>query len=306
MTVLSQPLYASIDLGSNSFHLLLARPGRKGLEVVHKYKQRVSLAAGLNAHNELSHVAIERGLACIQMFAEALAQYDNVQVTAVATATLRLAINAHDFLQPAMAILAHPIRVISGQEEAHHIYRGVIGHEVSPLNTLIIDIGGASTELAIGRGEDVMHVVSLDVGCLTLAKQCFVDGVINAANFQAAREHVNTLLADKVGVFRCFDIQACLGASGTPQAINDILKYLGINDTIKDDYLSMIAEQCLEYPHTDELKIPGLPENRRQIFPSGLAILQEIFRHLQIHNMQIAQGALREGLIYSMMGTSAK
>jgi exopolyphosphatase/guanosine-5'-triphosphate,3'-diphosphate pyrophosphatase len=166
---------------------------------------------------------------------------------------------------------------------------------------LVVDIGGASTEVVIGNDMHPIHLTSLDMGCVTFMERYFVDGHITAENFAAAKAKANELLADVEDTFLCFDWEYCLGASGTPQAITEILVSRGISDAIRLDYLRTLEQECIACKHIDDLKLAGLAESRRAIFPSGLAILICLFERLHIRTMNISGGALREGLIYGML-----
>ncbi|MFW8591581.1 guanosine-5'-triphosphate,3'-diphosphate pyrophosphatase [Glaciecola sp. 2405UD65-10] len=293
--------YAAIDLGSNSFHMVIIRVLAGSVQIVSKNKHKVRLAAGLNDDNLLSQEAIDRGLACIRNFAEKLQDipFDNVKI--VATATLRLATNAEEFVEPAQSILNHKIHVISGEEEARQIYLGVAYTSANQGNTLVIDIGGASTEVILGRDLQAVHLNSFNMGCVTYMERYFQDGELSSDNFDAAYQAAKATIAEHIDTFLCFDWQQCLGASGTPQAVTQILVKQGINDAIRLRYLYDLREQCITQKHVSRLEIDGLPAARQAIFPSGLAILIALFESLHIHNMQVAGGALREGIIYGML-----
>jgi exopolyphosphatase/guanosine-5'-triphosphate,3'-diphosphate pyrophosphatase len=166
---------------------------------------------------------------------------------------------------------------------------------------MVVDIGGASTEVIIGRDMQPLHLKSVDMGCVTFMERYFVNGVINQENFDRALVAAEEMLAPLASTFKCFDWQQCLGASGTPQAVVIILVKKGINDAIRLDYLYQLRDQAIACKHIDNLHIEGLADSRRLIFPSGLAILIALFKQLNLNNMQISGGALREGIIYGML-----
>lgn len=298
--------YAAIDLGSNSFHMVIVRVLAGSVQIVSKNKHKVRLAAGLDESNLLSGEAIERGLACIQNFSEKLQDIPFENVKIVATATLRLATNASDFIIPAEKILAHRIQVISGEEEAQQIYLGVAYTSANQGNSLVIDIGGASTEVIIGRDLQPLYLSSFNMGCVTFMERYFEHGELNEANFDAAYTAAKSIITAHIDTFLCFDWQQCLGASGTPQAVTQILVKQGINDAIRLKYLYQLRDECISQKHVSKLDIDGLPAARQAIFPSGLAILIALFESLEIKNMQIAGGALREGIIYGMLDNYKK
>lgn len=296
-----EQLYAAIDLGSNSFHLVIVRVVAGSVQIIGKVKQKVRLAAGLDNNMMLDAESLERGWRCLETFAERLQDIPTSNIRAVATATLRLAKNAEVFTIRAEKILKHKLTVISGEEEARQIYLGVAYTSANQGNSLVIDIGGASTEIIIGNDMEPIHLVSLDMGCVTFFERYFVGGKLSIDNFEHAIAGAKALLSTVVDGFVSFDWQQCLGASGTPQAITEILVAQGISDAIRLDYLQNLRQQCIDCGTIDALSIEGLEESRRAIFPSGLAILIALFEELNIDQMQISGGALREGLIYGML-----
>ena len=305
-TNLQDEYYAAIDLGSNSFHMVIVRVLAGSVQIVSKNKHKVRLAAGLDEHFVLDAETIERGLNCIRNFAEKIQDIPPNNVRIVATATLRLAVNAADFVSPAERILSHKLQVISGEEEARQIYLGVAYTSANQGNSLVIDIGGASTEIILGRDLQPVHLTSVNMGCVTYMERYFMDGELNEKNFEAAYLAAKENIGPLINSFLCFDWQQCLGASGTPQAVTQILVKQGINDAIRLKYLYQLRETCIAQRNISRLDIDGLPVARRAIFPSGLAILIALFESLKIENMQIAGGALREGIIYGMLDNYQK
>lgn len=301
LSAIQDEYYAAIDLGSNSFHMVIVRVLAGSVQIVSKNKQKVRLAAGLDEHNHLSDESIERGLSCLRNFAEKLQDIPPKNVKIVATATLRLAQNAVDFIVPAETILNHKVNIISGEEEAKQIYLGVAYTSANQGNSLVIDIGGASTELIIGRDLQPVYLTSLNMGCVTYMERYFSDGEITLRGFEAAIKQARSEISEHQATFLCFDWEQCLGASGTPQAVTAILVKQGINDAIRLPYLYDLMQQCIEAKDVGKLQIEGLVPSRQAIFPSGLAILIALFEMLDIKNMQISGGALREGILYGML-----
>lgn len=300
-TVIQDEYYAAVDLGSNSFHMVIVRVLSGSVQIVSKNKRKVRLAAGLDDNYNLSEESIQRGLDCLKTFREQLDDIPRANIKVVATATLRIATNAVDFVTRGERILNQKINVISGEEEARQIYLGVAYTSANQGNTLVVDIGGASTEVIIGRDMQPLHLNSVDMGCVTFMERYFQNGIINEANFDNALSAAEQMLAPYAATFKCFDWQQCLGASGTPQAVVSILVKQGINDAIRLDYLYELRDQAIACRHVDSLYIDGLADSRRLIFPSGLAILIALFKQLNLNNMQISGGALREGIIYGML-----
>ncbi|AXR05249.1 Ppx/GppA phosphatase family protein [Salinimonas sediminis] len=300
-TLVHSEHYAAVDLGSNSFHMVIVHVVNGNVQIIGKVKQKVRLAAGLNENLELDEISMERGWQCLQTFAERLQDIPASNIRVVATATLRMAVNAETFIRKAETILNHKLNVISGEEEARQIYLGVAYTSANQGNSLVIDIGGASTEIILGNDMQPIHLKSLDMGCVTFMERYFKGGIISEDNFAQASEQVNRLIDEVADAFLCFDWHNCLGASGTPQAITEILVAQDISDAIKLHYLYDLKQQCIACGSIENLDIKGLEDGRKAIFPSGLAILICLFERLNIQAMNISGGALREGLIYGML-----
>ncbi|MBB1507137.1 guanosine-5'-triphosphate,3'-diphosphate diphosphatase [Pseudoalteromonas sp. SG41-1] len=294
-------VYAVIDLGSNSFHMLIAKSIAGGLQTIGRVKRKVRLAAGLNDDNLLSTEAMQRGWECLALFAERLQDIPKNNITIVATATLRLATNADEFKIKAEQILAHKINVISGELEARTIYKGVAHTSSCSGRQLVIDIGGASTEVVIGKGFDALHYKSLNMGCVTYLERYFKDCKLNDANFNAAIKAARVVIDDIAPSYKVAGWEIASGASGTVQAIQEIMVAQSLDETLSLDKLNKIKKQSIAYETIAELDLPGLSEERRLVFVSGLAILIALFEALEIDKMGLAGGALREGVLYSMI-----
>ncbi|MER2492507.1 guanosine-5'-triphosphate,3'-diphosphate diphosphatase [Catenovulum sediminis] len=295
------PIYAAIDLGSNSFHMLIVRSVEGSVQTIGKIKRKVRLASGLQENGALEEAAIARGLDCLSLFAERLQDIPAKNVRIVGTAALRLATNSADFLERAESILNHRVDIISGEEEARLIYIGVAHTSGTSKTKLVIDIGGASTEMVAGERFTPKVVNSLNMGCVTYRKKFFKDDIINLRNFEMSINAAQVEMSGKMQPYMAFGWQACLGASGTPQAIQEILIAQGDSEMITLDKLLKLKETAIACGHIDNLNIVGLAEERRPVFVSGLAILIAIFQALHISYMVVAGGALREGIIYGMI-----
>ncbi len=294
-------VYAVIDLGSNSFHMLIAKSIAGGLQTIGRVKRKVRLAAGLDENNELSTEAMQRGWECLALFAERLQDIPNANITIVATATLRLATNADVFKQKAEQILAHKVNVISGELEARTIYKGVAHTSSCSGRQLVIDIGGASTEVVIGKGFDALHYKSLNMGCVTYLERYFKDGKLSETNFDAAIKAARVVIDEIAPSYKIAGWEVASGASGTVQAIQEIMVAQSLDETLSLDKLLEIKNQSTSFSTIAELDLPGLSEERRLVFVSGLAILIALFESLEIEKMGLAGGALREGVLYSMI-----
>jgi exopolyphosphatase/guanosine-5'-triphosphate,3'-diphosphate pyrophosphatase len=302
--VSSTPLYAAIDLGSNSFHMLVVCEVAGALRTVAKVKRKVRLAAGLDADFRLSQSAMERGWDCLRLFAEQLQDIPPENIRVVGTATLRLATNVEEFLQEAERVLNHSIEIISGEEEAKTIYEGVSWTSAGEGNRLVIDIGGASTELVIGEQSEAKLLSSLHMGCVTWLNNHFGDGELSAERFQQAIDAAKAVLLDVAGDYVALGWNSCVGASGTVQALQEIMLAQGKSERVTLPKLQELKQQAIACGRLDQLQLEGLTAERLTVFPSGLAILIALFEVLGIESMTLAGGALREGLIYGLLGNS--
>ncbi|QDP02716.1 guanosine-5'-triphosphate,3'-diphosphate pyrophosphatase [Thalassotalea sp. PS06] len=297
----NQPLYAVIDLGSNSFHMMISRLVADSVQVVDKVKRKVRLASGLNEQGELDSKSMARGWECLSFFAERLQDIPAENIQIVATATLRIAKNAKTFLERAEQILGHKITVISGDEEAKLIYLGVAHTTISQNNRLVIDIGGASTELIVGQGFDPQLMQSLDMGCVTFNQQFFPENIYSEAAFKAANAQAKKVLTPFEHAYRDANWESALGVSGTLQAIMEVLTAQGRLPIINLVKLQELKQQVLACGNLNSLDITGLVNERKPVFASGLAILIALFENLKIDELQLAGGAIREGLLYELL-----
>lgn len=295
--------FAAIDLGSNSFHMVIARVVDGAMQVLGRLKQRVHLADGLDANNVLSEEAIQRGLNCLALFAERLQGFSAANVTIVGTHTLRQAVNAEDFLQRAADVIPYPIEVISGHEEARLIFMGVEHTQPEKGRKLVIDIGGGSTELVIGEDFEPKLVESRRMGCVSFAQLYFPQGTISKENFRRARLAATQKLETLAWQYRLLGWQYALGASGTIKAACEVLLAMGEKEKIvTPERLEMLYEEVIKHRSFDALSLPGLSEDRKAVFVPGLAILCGVFDALAIRELRLSDGALREGVLYEMEG----
>lgn len=291
----------AIDLGSNSFHLIIARIVNGSLQVLGRLKQRVHIADGLDDNKMLSQEAINRGLACLSMFAERLQGYPAENVRIVATHTLRSAKNSTQFLEQAAKIIPYPIEIISGQEEARLIYLGVAHTQPEKGRRLVIDIGGGSTELVVGEGFDTILTDSRPMGCVSFTQKFFPDHEISKKRFYQAQLNAEQRLEKISWAYRNRGWEMAFGASGSIKAVHHVLKEMGKKDgVITYERLQLIVENVLKFKNFKSLDLPGLSDERRDVFVAGLAILCGLFNSLKIKELRLSHAALREGVLYEM------
>ncbi len=295
---------AAVDLGSNSFHMVVARYSHGQLVILDRLREMVRLAAGLGDSGRLDDAATDRALRCLERFGQRLRAMRADSVRVVGTNALRRARRKRWFLERARAALGHPIEIISGLEEARLIYSGVAHTSpMSPDKRLVIDIGGGSTEAVIGQGFEPLLLESLSVGCVGLSAICFDDGRISAKRFERARTAVRLELEPIQEAYRKLGWLQAFGSSGTVRVIGDVLRSLNPEAPhITLDNLYGLAERVIAAGHVDELDLPDVDAERAPVFPAGLAILLEVVESFGIDRVRVAEGAMREGLLYDLMG----
>jgi exopolyphosphatase/guanosine-5'-triphosphate,3'-diphosphate pyrophosphatase len=296
---------AAIDLGSNSFHMILSRLRDGHFQVIDKLREMVQLRAGLDEHGYLSDEAQERAIACLAKFGERIKNLPAENVRVVGTNTLRVAKNSPTFLRKARIALKYPIEIIQGEEEARLIYLGV-AHSLAFDNSrrLVMDIGGGSTEFIIGEGFDGLRRESLEMGCVSFSQQFFSNGWVSSERMRLALITAGSRLRAIQRPYRAMGWTAAIGASGTIRTVANIVRENGWADdgVITPESLDSLIEKIVEVDHIDELKLDGLSGQRKSVLPGGVAVLKASFERLQIDKMIVSDGALREGLLYDLLG----
>ncbi|MEH6470057.1 MAG: Ppx/GppA phosphatase family protein [Halopseudomonas sp.] len=296
--------YAAIDLGSNSFHLIVARLVQDELQPIDRMGEKVQLAAGLDPHHQLSEQAQARGMACLERLAQRIAGIPREQVRIVGTNTLRAAYNRMAFIEPAEALLECPVEIISGREEARLVYLGVAHSQADDVDRrLVIDIGGGSTELIIGERFSPIELESLHMGCVSYTQRYFANGKLTPKNFKKAINAAQLELLSIRKRYRKIGWQDAIGSSGTAKALLRLCQF----DPTGPQHLSLLnlyklKEILLEFGSVEAIEFEQLKPERARVLPGGLAILIAVFESLQIDTLRFSDGALREGLLYDMVG----
>lgn len=298
---------AAIDMGSNSFHMVIARLENGEVRPIQKMAEKVMLASGLDGKQMLDADAFARGLDCLRRFAACITHIDAKWVRCVGTNTLRQARNGEAFLRQARQILQCPVEVVAGREEARLIYLGV-SHTLADDGgkRLVFDIGGGSTEFIIGKRFEPILTESLHMGCVSYRDRYFSNGKISEGNFRkavmAARSEIETI----ENTYRKKGWIDAVGASGTVKAIQNALMENGwYGEAITLPGLYKLRDKVLSFNHLDALDIAGIKADRRSVLPSGLAILIAIFEQLAIKEVHYSDGAMREGILYDLLGRHA-
>jgi len=297
---------AAVDMGSNSFRLEIGQLSGGRYRRVDYLKETVRLGAGLDAAGFLSEEASARGLDCLARFARRLDGFGQTQVRAVATQTLREARNRDAFLMQAQTVLGRPIEVISGREEARLIYAGVARLQPSTARRLVIDIGGRSTEMILGRGTRPEVAESFRVGSVSLSMKYFPGGRFTEQSFRNAQVAAGAELEEALEPFAPRHWREALGSSGSVGAVAQVLAANGVSDgRVTPQGLRWLMERCLEAGSADRLVLAGLKEDRRAVIAGGLSILYTLAAHFGIAELRPARGALRQGVLFDLAARQA-
>jgi exopolyphosphatase/guanosine-5'-triphosphate,3'-diphosphate pyrophosphatase len=310
-------LVAAVDLGSNSFRMLVAQVVKTTsgtqLRPIDTLRESVRLAAGLTDNKLLGNDAYQRGITAIRRFGERIRGFDPANVRAVATNTLRVAKNAPNFIREAEEALGFSIEVIAGVEEARLIYIGA-AHEVPAVhgNRLVVDIGGGSTELIIGKGYEPKLMESLYIGCVSHSLRFFPKGNIDSHAFKEAELAARREIQVISGAYLKSGWKQVIGSSGTARALAELISENNFNSQpdglmnglITRDGLRAMKKHLLKYEHINQVEIQGLKDDRRSVWPGGLAIMIAVFDELGIESMEVTDAALRIGVLYDLLGRS--
>ncbi len=295
---------AAVDLGSNSFHMIVCSLSDGKLQTIDRLKEMVRLASGLDKKNYLDEATQERALACLERFGQRIRNFPRESVCVVGTSTLRTAKNAAQFLEKAELALNHPIHIISGIEEARLIYQGVANSLSSRASLrLVMDIGGGSTEYIIGSGDNPLDKESLQMGCVTTSNLFFRNGRLSKQAFNKAVLSAQRRLEPFQQKFQRKNWDEAIGASGSLRSIDKVLyaKNWSKNGITRDG-LEQLVQHIYSCPHINYLNLPGLDLDRLPVFVGGVAIVYATFKSLNITQMTVSDGALREGLIHDLLG----
>jgi len=296
--------YAAVDLGSNSFHLLVARREHGELRVLDRIKEMVRIAGGLDSHGQLDQETADRAHGCLARFGQRLRGIPDDNIRAVGTQTFRRLKNANAFLMVAETALGCSIDIIGGREEARLIYlgvsQGVSGHED---RRLVIDIGGGSTEVVIGEGLTPLELESLQYGCVSLTRQFFLNGKITARKLRKAKRSVLADLQELQIRYRETGWETAVGSSGTIRAIASICEQQGWSERdVTADALDKLVQAMLDFGSIEEVTLAGLSERRHPVLIGGLVVLAACFEAFDLDRVVVSPFALREGLLHDLLG----
>ncbi|MCZ6803444.1 MAG: exopolyphosphatase [Proteobacteria bacterium] len=300
----SNETFAAVDLGSNSFHMVVANVVDGRALIIDRIKEMVRLAGGLEDNGQLTDDAIETALLCLEKFGQRIKTIPASNIRTVGTNAIRQARNGIQFLAKANTALGHNIEIISGREEARLVYLGVANTIFNDKDKrLVIDIGGGSTELIIGKGFETDITESLFIGCVNISQRFFKEGELTAKRFRKARIAALQELQNVRELYRIYGWGKVIGSSGTIRAILDVVIGQGWSDSkITSASLTKLKKALISMGHINKIEFDGLSPNRIPVFVGGVVVLSAVFESLEIESMEYSDGALREGLLYDQIG----
>ena len=300
-------MYAAVDLGSNSFRLHIGQHDGETIRVLKSMREPIRLAAGIDASGNLTEAAMQTALACLKNFRVTLAAYQLEAVRVVATSAMRTARNAAVFLPAAEQAIGYPIEIISGEEEGRLIYMGVANALAQPgERRLVIDIGGGSTELILGRGQEIERVESFSVGTVKQSLSFFVGGRVDEPSFEAAILSARSHFEDAAPPYHPQYWKQCYGSSGTARTIADIIIKNSLGREVTSASLEALKNRFIQFGHLSKIDMPGLRPDRASTIIGGLAILIALVRELEIPVVQPIEAGLRMGVMWDLYLRSTK
>jgi len=295
---------AAVDLGSNSFHMVVAQDQHGQLKVIDRIREMVRLGAGFQENGELSTESQERAIECLQRFGQRLQDMQANSVRVVGTNSFRRAKNNTEFVQRAEHALGHPIQVISGVEEARLIYQGTIHSITGPEGKwLVVDIGGGSTELIIGEQGKPDLMESVHMGCVSVSQKFFSNGSLEKKKFKKALVAAKLQLQPIVSGIRKLGWNYVVGTAGTIRTIAELMRELELSDRgISYEGINMVIAKLQEAENINNINFNAIAKERKPVFPGGLVVLKALFEELEIETMISSEGGLREGLLFDLVG----
>ena len=295
-------MFAAVDLGSNSFRLLIGKHDGEAMRVIKSARDQIRLAAELDENGYLTPVGIERALVSLRGIALTLSAYTLDAVRVVATAVFRAAHNSAEFLPLAQAALGYPIEIISGEEEGRLIYFGIANFLALPgERRLVIDIGGGSTEMILGRGHEIERVESFSVGTVTQSKSFFSDGKLTQSSFDAASLAVRSRVEDAARPFRPVFWKTAYASSGTMRALGDLIAKNNIGDgSLSRGNLQTLQQHFIDSQQIDKINLIGIRQERIFSLVGGLSILLAIMNELSFEQLVPIEAGLRMGVLWDL------
>jgi len=297
---------AAIDVGTNSIHMIVARLGPGGFDILAREKNVVRLGSGGGQMTRLADDAMDRGVAALTHM-RAVAEAHGAEIRAVATSAVREADNADDFLARCRTDTGVEVRVISGMEEARLIHLGVrMAVPTGDETVLLVDIGGGSTEIVVSRSGHILFAQSLKIGAVRLTDRFFPDGEVSEAAVASCRGHASSTVAAIAHEVRRLSPTRTILSSGTAETIarlsalsRDTEAPLSMNMHAFDasDVSEALAVLLDCRDRTERARLPGVDDRRADIIVAGAILLESILGEFGVESVVFSEYALREGVL---------
>lgn len=298
-------LLAAVDVGSNSFHMVVARYLLGQLRIVDRLRETVRLAEGLDGRGGLDPSVRQRAIECLARFGQRVADIPPQHIRAIATNAVRNMGQPQTFLLPAEGALGHAIEVVSGREEARLVYLGVAHSQPARPGELrlVIDIGGGSTECIIGAGFEAIERESLQLGCIASTRRFFPTGKLSKKKWRDALTEATAEFQQFANTYRALGWHEVVGSSGTNRAIGEVCAAMKLTKgSVTAEALVQVRDRLLQADRIEDIDLPGLSSDRRPVFAGGVLVLEAAFSALNLQRMQVSKAAMREGILYDMLG----
>lgn len=300
-------MFAAVDLGSNSFRLHIGKCDGDAMRIVKSARDPIRLGAGLDDNGRLTEAAMQAAIDSLRRFSETLSAYPLDAVRVVATNTIRIAKNAAAFLPAAEKAIGYPIEIISGEEEGRLIYMGVASTLPPTERRLVVDIGGGSTELILGKGQEIERVESFSIGTVKQSLSFFPGGRIDAESFEAAILSARSHFEDAAPPYHPQYWSNAYGSSGTIRAIADAIAKNGLGDgTLSSDSLEALQQRLIQFGHTSRISLAGMKPDRAAVIMGGLAVLIGLMQELGIREITSVEAGLRMGVLWDLQWRADK
>jgi len=301
----NRDLYAAVDLGSNSFHMLVARREHGELRVIDRIREMVRIAGGLDRRGRLDSETRDRAIDCLARFGQRLAEISPHQVRAVGTQTFRRMAQPQQFLVVAETALGMPIDIINGREEARLVWLGVTGAtSFGGHPRVVIDIGGGSTEIAAGREPEPEFAESIQFGCVGVTRKAFGKGRITKRRWRRASDEIAAELLALRPLLDATGWRHAIGSSGTIRAVQNIIAARAdtLPEPIRLSDIETLRDEILAAGHVDKVDFNGLSSSRQPVIAGGVLVLEACARAFGIEQIEVSPWALREGLLHDLVG----
>jgi len=296
--------YGVIDLGTNTFHLLIVEYRDTDASFKEIYRERIFVKLAEDGIETIGKAPLERATKALVHFKSIIDKYALTKIKAFGTAALRTASNGIEFIQSIKRLTDIDIQLISGDQEAHLIYKGV--QQVVPFHdsySMIMDIGGGSVEFIIANKNGIAWAQSFPVGVAVLHRNFHHSDPINSTNISSIQQHLSDILKPLIDILQTYPVKTLVGASGTFDVLEQALE----GNTVSDFYTQITVKQfyhfyneCLPLNLSERFNHPKIPDSRADLIIVALVLIQFVLQNTSITHLDISAFAMKEGMLAEM------